>query len=240
MQNIRKVQKNIVKSNSKLLLLIATFVFLLPNTTLGFQIKMKNLDSITTLEYKTIPTAILKEAKIALSHYPELKNTPIEFKFKEKITKSFMQAQPEVSGIFKKKKKRAYKVLISRNFQIENKEFDITEIPSEVLVGWIGHELGHIMDYRERSGFNLLMFGIRYITSKKFLKEAERVADTYAVNHGLSENILATKNFILNHANLSDVYKDRIRRHYLSPEEILLLVEDLKEVEDKEMKTDIK
>lgn len=212
------------------------FALLLPNKTFGFQIKMKNLDKITILENKTIPTAILKEAKIALSHYPELTNTPIEFKFKKKITKSFMQAQPKISGIFKKKKNRAYKVLISGNFQIENEEFDISEIPSEVLVGWIGHELGHIMDYRERSGFNLLMFGIRYITSKKFLKEAERVADTYAVNHGLSEYILATKDFILNHAHLSDVYKNRIKRHYLSPEEILLIVEDLKEVEKEEIK----
>jgi hypothetical protein len=221
---------------SAITLLIAAFIFLVPNITLGFQIKMKNLDSITTLENKIIPTAILNEAKIALSHYPELQDTPIEFKFKKKITKSFMQAQPKVSGILKKKKNRAYMVLISRNFQIENEEFDISEIPSEVLVGWIGHELGHIMDYRERSGLNLVFFGIRYLTSKKFLKEAERVADTYAVSHGLSENILATKDFILNHAHLSDIYKNRIRRHYLSPEEILLIVEDLKEIEKEEVK----
>ncbi len=210
---------------------------LVPNTTFGFQIKTKKLDSITILENKTIPIAILKEAIIALSHYPELENTPIEFKFKKKIKKSFMQAQPEVMGLFKKRNNRSYKVLISRNFHIDNEEFDISEIPSDVLVGWLGHELGHIMDYRERSGFNMIMFGIRYLTSKKFLQEAERVADIYAVNHGLSKYILATKEFILNHAHLSDGYKAKIRRHYLSPEEILLLVEELKE---EEVKTDSK
>lgn len=226
--------------NSKFYLLIIALVLLLPNTTFGFQIKMKKLENIIILENKTIPAAILKEAKIALSHYPELENTPIEFKFKKKIKKSFMQAQPNIIGIFKNKKTRAYKVLISRNFHIDNEEFDISEIPSDVLVGWLGHELGHIMDYRERSGFNMIMFGIRYLTSRQFLQEAERVADIYAVNHGLSKYILATKDFILNHAHLSDVYKAKIRRHYLSPEEILLLVEDLKEIEEKEVKTDIR
>lgn len=223
---------------NKFYFLLLTILMILPATTFGFQIKMKKLDSITVYENKTIPAAILREAKIALSHYPELKDTPIEFKFKNKIRKSFMQAQPKVSGIFKKKKNRSYKVLISRNFHIENEEFDISEIPSDVLVGWLGHELGHIMDYRERSGTNMLWFGIRYLTSKKFLQEAERVADVYAVNHGLSEYILATKDFILNHAHLSQVYKDKIRRHYLSPEEILLLVDELKEVEAEEVETD--
>lgn len=201
---------------------------------------MKKLDSITVIKNKIIPTAILKEAKIALSHYPELENTPIEFKFKKRIKKSFMQAQPKIKGIFKKRKNRSYKVLISRNFHIDNEEFDISEIPSDVLIGWLGHELGHIMDYRERSGSNMIWFGIRYLTSRKFLQEAERVADIYAVNHGLSNYILATKDFILNNAHLSEVYKAKIRRHYLSPEEILLLVEDLKEIEEEEVETEIR
>ncbi len=178
---------------------------------------------------KVIPEIISKEVKIALTHYPELKDTPIEFKFKENIKKSFMQAQPKFSGLFKNKKNRSYYIMISNSFQIENEKFFISEVPSEVLIGWIGHELGHIMDYQERSGFNLIKFGIGYLTSHKFIKEAERAADTYAVNHGMGDYILATKDFILNHAHLSSVYKDRIRKLYLSPEEILLLVEELKE-----------
>lgn len=64
------------------------------------------------------------------------------------------------------------------------------------MIGWIGHELGHVMDYQERSGLNLLVFGIKYLTSNGFIKEAERAADTFAVNHGMSDYILATKDFI--------------------------------------------
>ncbi len=176
---------------------------------------------------KIIPTSIENEVRIALSHYPELLETPIEFKFKSKIQKSFMQAQPKLSGIFKKRKNRSYKVLISKSFDLEGERFGVEEIPSEVLIGWIGHELGHIMDYRNRKGFNMLMFGLQYIISPNYIRKAERAADVYAVNHGMGEYILATKDFILNHADLSEEYKARIKRLYLSPEEIVELVEEL-------------
>ncbi|MCF4101285.1 hypothetical protein L1I30_06385 [Gillisia sp. M10.2A] len=176
---------------------------------------------------KSIPSSILKEAKIALSYYPELIHTPIEFKFKKNIKRSFMQAQPAFKDLLKGKKQRSYFIMISESIHIEDQEFNMQEIPSDVLIGWLGHELGHIMDYRERSGWDLIKFGIRYILSSTHIKEAERAADTFAVNHGMGDYILATKDFILSHAHLSTAYKERIKRLYLSPAEILELVDDL-------------
>jgi len=208
--------------------IILACITLLHVSVYSSSLMKKNSDNLD-ITNKIIPEAILAETMTALSYYPELKDTPIEFRFKKKIKKSFMQAQPKFSGIFKNKKNRSYFIMISEKFNIEDEEFSIAEVPSEVLIGWIGHELGHIMDYQERSGFNLIQFGIGYLTSKNFIKEAERAADTFAVSHGMGDYILATKDFILNHAHLSEVYKNRIRRLYLSPEEILLLVEELKE-----------
>ncbi len=187
---------------------------------------MKQKDSLK-FSNKIVPDIIWRETYIALSHYPELRDTPIEFKFKKNIKKSFMQAQPKLSGLLKNRKKREYFVMISEKIKIEDEVFDVTTVPSEVLIGWIGHELGHIMDYRERSGLNMLWFGVKYITSKNYIRKAERVADTYAVNHGLGEYIIATKDFILNHAHLSEIYKKRIKNLYLSQEEIMMLVENI-------------
>ena len=48
----------------------------------------------------SIPEEIKEEAVVALSHYPELANTAIEFKFKSKIKKSNMQAQPVFKQLF--------------------------------------------------------------------------------------------------------------------------------------------
>ncbi|HKJ48387.1 MAG TPA: hypothetical protein VJ973_04825 [Christiangramia sp.] len=186
---------------------------------------MQQKDSLE-FSNKIVPDTIWREAYVALSHYPELKDTPIEFRFKKNIKKSFMQAQPKVSGLFKNRKNRSYLIFINEKFTIEDEVFDITSVPSDVLIGWIGHELGHIMDYRERSAADLVWFGIKYVTSKNYIREAERAADTYAVNHGLGENIIATKNFIINHSKLSDSYKSRIEDLYLSPEEIMVLINE--------------
>lgn len=195
------------------------------------------MSSITEIPQtnKIIPKSMEKEARIALSHYPELKDIEIEFKFKDHIKQSFMQAQPQLKNLFKGKEDRGYYIFISKKFKLEGQELSVDDLPPDVLIGWIGHELGHIMDYSDKSAFGLIIFGFKYLTSKNYIKEAERVADTYAVNHGMAEYILKTKDFILNHSQLSEAYKNRIRRLYLSPEEIAVLVnkmeEDLEEVE---------
>ncbi|WP_405416147.1 hypothetical protein [Maribacter sp. Asnod1-A12] len=174
----------------------------------------------------TIPPIIKEEAQIALSHYPELSDVAIEFKFKKNIKKSTMQAQPSFWSVFKSKKNRSYKILISERIKIADSVYYTKDIPSEIMIGWLGHELGHVMDYQQRSGLNLIGFGFKYITSKKYIRGAERRADSYAVNHGMETYILATKEFILKKAGLTQKYVDRIKNFYLSPEEIMILVEE--------------
>ncbi|HDZ13290.1 hypothetical protein LCGC14_0719290 [marine sediment metagenome] len=172
-----------------------------------------------------VPSSIQEEAQIALSHYPNLADTPITFKFKKKIKKSTMQAQPIFSSLFRSRKKREYIVLISEKIKISGKEYFTKDVPKNIMVGWLGHELGHIMDYQDRSSLNLAWFGIKYTLSGSYLKEAERAADTYAVSSGMGPYIVETKNFILGNAEIQEKYKARIRKFYLSPEEIMAMVE---------------
>jgi len=173
-----------------------------------------------------IPKSIEKEAKIALAYYPKLADTPIHFKFKKHIQKSTMQAQPKFWGLFGSKKKRGYKILISERIKIADTLYQTKDIPPNIMVGWLAHELGHIMDFKDRSGSNLIGFGMRYIFSKNYVMTAEREADTYAVAHGMEEYILDTKTFILEKGGLTQEYVDRIRELYLSPKEIMELVEE--------------
>lgn len=174
----------------------------------------------------TYPESIASEVEIALSHFPELAEVSIEFKFKEKIRKSTMQAQPEIWSFFRKKSNRKYKILISKTFKIDETIYFTSNLPSNVLIGWLGHELGHIRDYQGRSGLNLIGFGLGYVFSEKAMKRAERTADYYAIAHGMEDYILATKNFILKEANFPELYKRRIERLYLSAEEIMILIEE--------------
>ncbi len=171
-----------------------------------------------------IPKQIEVEVKKALAYYPQLDNTRIEFKFKKNIKKSTMQARPTFGSFFRIRKNTKYVILISETFKISDKEFMTRHIPSDIFIGWIGHELGHIMDYQNRSKLNLIWFGIKYLLSDNHIVEAERAADSFAVAFGMEDYILKTKDFILNHAEITQSYKDRIQKYYLSPEEIMELV----------------
>ncbi|WP_373512300.1 hypothetical protein [Persicitalea sp.] len=178
---------------------------------------------------KVIPDLLKEEILLSLSYYPELLDTPIEFRILDpSIKKSVMLAQPLINTIFKSKVERGYVIKISRHFKDIQHALPIEEIPQEVLIGWIGHELGHVMDYLNRSVWEMAKYGLGYLFSRRYLMQAERSADLFAISHGLGEKIVATKNFILDHAHLPQRYKDKIRRLYVSPEETVLLVEEYK------------
>ena len=183
------------------------------------------MNTISSSAQHKYPTSIAEEAKKALSFYPELKTTPITFKFKKKINKTTMQAQPSVGSFFKSRKDRSYVIFMSERFKISDTVYRTVDMPKNVMIGWLGHELGHVMDYQNRTKINLIGFGFKYLFSDRHIIEAERAADTYAVQHGMGKYILETKNFILNNAKLSPKYKERIKKYYLSPEEIMQLVQ---------------
>lgn len=176
---------------------------------------------------KKIPSSIEKSVLTALSYFPELKDTRIDFRFKRNLNKSVMQAQPVAGSLLRSKKHRRYRINISTEFKLIRARLSILDIPDMVMIGWIGHELGHILDYEGRSNTGMVAFGYRYYFSSDFVKSAERTADTLAVARGLGHHVIATKRFILDHASLPQAYKDKISRLYLSPDVILEQVQKL-------------
>lgn len=184
------------------------------------------MKQIETYGYrKTIPEVIYFPVLEALSYYPELKNTPITFRFRKPQEHMIMSAQPVFKTMFRILDERAYYVNISRTIKLGSKSLKIEDLPKEVLIGWLGHELGHLMDYKNRTVWGMIKFGINYSLSKNYVKGAERKADEYAVQHGLGDYIMKTKNYILNHAEIPASYKEKMKKLYLSPEEIMQMVD---------------
>lgn len=169
---------------------------------------------------KNVPKSLASAVSAALLQFPELSLVPIDFVFKAKMKNCTMQAQPKVSSFLKHKKKRRYKIKITRHILMEGKLEPIENLPENILVGWFAHELGHIMDYTQRSSLNLTAFGLKYITSKVFVRKAEKAADMHAVDRGFTNELIATKKYILNHPGFTKEYKERIDDLYLSPQEI--------------------
>lgn len=209
--------------------------FLLIFMTLAQLNTLANDLSPDLLKYKhnkQIPKVIEKNVLTALSFYPELIDTHIKFVFKKKIKGSVMQAQPVVASIFKSRDNREYQVNISALLRLVHSATPIHQLPDNIMIGWIGHELGHIMDYEQRSKFGLVKYGFGYLFSDSHRKLGESTADIFAVNHGLGQYIIDTKKFILGHTELPKAYKEKIARVYLSPDEI---VEQVRKLEEKKL-----
>lgn len=182
--------------------------------------------------HKTIPKELEANVLKALSFYPELKEAHIDFILKSNIKNSVMQAQPVFRTLLRSKKNRRYRINISSWFKLVSTQMPIQEIPAEVMIGWVGHELGHILDYEGKTNGQLVSFGYQYYLSSKYVKKAEMIADTLAVERGMGKYIIATKRFILDHAELPQAYKDKIARLYLSPD---VIVEQVRKLEEKQL-----
>src|SRR5688500_7873990 len=100
---------------------------------------------------KRIPAPIEKKGLTALAFFPEPTNCTINFRFKKNINSSVMQAQPYLASLLFSRRKRRYKINISEQFKLIHTKMPIFQIPDTVMIGWIGHELGHILDYERKT-----------------------------------------------------------------------------------------
>src|ERR1044072_7474133 len=93
---------------------------------------------------KIIPAEIELECLTALSFYPELKNTDIEFRFGD--LNFTMISQPKFRSILCDRTRRQYVIIIQKQ-ALSQSSIDWRELSFNAMVGWIGHELGHVLHY---------------------------------------------------------------------------------------------
>ncbi len=142
----------------------------------------------TTLNNKIIPINYQNCIKTALAFYPELKNTIIIFRVKNKL--SPLAAKPTIWSAFMKPEKRKYIVTISEK---SNKTLDsilLKHLSFNAQVGVIGHEISHISEYNN----NGIIFFIKLIfkhLSKTKIDDFEFNTDKRCIEHGLGYQLLS-------------------------------------------------
>ena len=156
------------------------------------------------------------EARAALAYYPELADVPIRFEYSHISVQSFMLAQPVIDWRFFWKPKRQYRIRIKKSLVVNNPNFSEEWPRHEILVGWLGHELGHIVDYKDRSALNLILFGLRYHFFPPFVKKAEITADHNTVKAGLTKELLISKAYGRQAHIFSKSYVAKLDRLYPS------------------------
>jgi len=170
---------------------------------------------------------IKKIFKEIADNYPPLKSYSLKL-VQKPIRKTTMRARPNFRAYFRGQKK--FSIMFNSSTNLADK-VNVEEVPEIVLRGWFAHELGHVMDYRNRSAVEMLIYGIRYLMSRRYRKKVEHTADEYAIEYGFADEILATKKYILEHSDLPEKYKERFRKYYMSEENVHRLIEKLEEIQ---------
>jgi hypothetical protein len=90
-----------------------------------------------------------------------------------------------------------------------------------VLEAILIHELEHIVDYTQMRSAQILFFGLRYVTDRKFRTRYERQTDLKALKHKVHGGLMTYREWI--YQWLTPKQLARKKQYYLSPGKILEL-----------------
>lgn len=166
------------------------------------------------------PPDLREPVLAALAHFPELKSARITFRYAS--ISATMNAQPVFNKAIFSRDNREYVIRVNDN-RGEVTTLQFASVPPDIQEGWIGHELGHILDYQQRSTFSILGLGVNYLLSERFKQHIELFADRAAVFKGLGEESAEGMEYVFSFAELSPEYLQHLRENYLSAEELRTL-----------------
>lgn len=171
---------------------------------------------------KSIPEKYSLAFYKAILHYPELDSTCIVVK--EAKIKASLNARPTpLSLVFRKRENRKYVIRV--NIKKVDSVVLFSDASFNAQVGVFGHELGHLVDYNQRSFGGVLkrLFSYSNIEGKE---RYEKEIDSITIQAGLGEELYAWSYFVLQESNGTEKYKTYKRQVYLEPEEIKALLND--------------
>lgn len=177
---------------------------------------------------KIIPAVYETQILIALSYFPELKNTTIEFRLKK--TKTPLSSKPTLLGLVESAKKRKYIITISEETNPELEPILFKKLNFNAQVGVLGHELSHVSDYLTKGFGKIMNLLLIEIFSKKQVDKFEARTDHICINHGLGFQLLdwsksVRENLKIEYWRGADNLKYKTGdERYLNPETIIDII----------------
>lgn len=132
---------------------------------------------------KSLPKGFEWQCLLALSHYPELKETPIDILWKPAFLP--LSSRPDPVSVLFPWIKRKYLLVISSKSADYFEKILLHKTPFNEQVGIIGHELAHTVYYLDKSSLSLARIAYNYQYNQEFATAFERETDKRAVAHGL-------------------------------------------------------
>ncbi len=180
---------------------------------------------------KIIPKVYEKQILIALSYFPELKNTSIEFRLKK--TNTPLSSKPKLFGLLQSAKNRKYIVTISEATNSRLKPILFKNLNFNAQVGVLGHELSHVSDYMTKGFAKMSNLLLIEIFSKKQVDKFETRIDYICINHGLGYQLLDWSKSVRQNLKIDywrgadNVNYNNKKERYLNPETIVKTIESL-------------
>jgi len=176
-------------------------------------IEAKKEIRLTSIEYKS-PELLIDDI---LEFFPEISPDTIELRFTSIQTS--MACKPVLMKLLNKKRK--YEIII--NNDSDGVEIPFDEIPFQAKIGIIAHELGHILDYQNKSFFQLIQTGLLYIFRNQ--ERYEKSIDYLTIKKGFGWQVLAWSDYAFNHSNASASYLKFKDKYYFNPVEIKAILD---------------
>lgn len=176
---------------------------------------------------KFIPDMVRNSALIALSWYPELKETKIIFRLRKRLTP--LSSRLQYTSIFRSKKRRVYVITISRSSNSRFAQIIFSNLPFNAQIGVIGHELAHISYFNCKRIPELAGLYFKKINTK-FVDRYEFNTDSACINHGLGYQLCEWSEYVRRSLKIkewkgtnADYYHEgyvKMRQRYMNPETI--------------------
>jgi len=172
---------------------------------------------------KRYPQPFERQILIALSYYPELRNTSILFRIRKRHTP--LDTRSAWLGLLEPRRKRHYVIAISDSSEPVLTPILFKNLPFNAQVGVIGHELGHVTDFSSMFTSQILKHAVRNV-STKYIDHFEFRTDSICIAHGLGYQLLAWSSYVRkvmhkdNWDGPDNAHQPMTRERYMNPSTI--------------------
>lgn len=143
---------------------------------------------------KTLPSGYEYASLIALQHYPELAEVPIDFVLQEATIP--LSSRPAPLSILFPWQERRYLVVISTQSIPFFEPILMDKLPLDEQVGVLGHELGHTLFYLDKSALSMTGIAYSYLNDHEYNRKFERDTDRRGIAHGLGPQLFRYAVFV--------------------------------------------
>ena len=151
---------------------------------------------------------------VALSFYPELKDSWITFRLvNEKST-----AKTTISFVSLLLNNKRFIIYINKNESTTG--LDFSQLSFNAQVGAIAHELAHVVDFNDRGLPGMMIWAIQYLRINQ-RRKIERSTDGAVIDHQLGWQLYDFTNYVLQSPKTTGSYKNFKLKFYLHPDEIV-------------------